>query len=218
VDIPDAAVLFSLEIVRGDFVDATGGGSRDQSDLLTRALGVLDRELSARRRASELGLVQASNGNSSSSPTLDEVRALGLQLVDHLITLAQSVPNNPAAPSLPSGSTLIPLAAADLPTLTSRVPARAGQVASVFFRAVNEGAAAPLRFVCTDLASASGARIPATATSFSPELPFVGEGKSLPVRLHIAVPKEAAPGKYLGLVQGLGRSAGPAVLSLDVTK
>ena len=104
-----------------------------------------------------------------------------------------------------------------LPVLTAR--AAPGGTATTDFTVWNTGAAAlkGVALQATDLVSAS-ARSPEDAVSFTPAaISWIGPGKGETIAITIAVPKDALPGTYRGVVIAAPGDA-CAVLELTITE
>jgi hypothetical protein len=104
-----------------------------------------------------------------------------------------------------------------LPLLTAR--AAPGGTATTDFTVWNTGAAAlkGVALRATDLVSAS-ARSPEDAVSFAPPaISWIGPGKGETIAITIAVPKDALPGTYRGVVIAAPGDA-CAVLELTITE
>lgn len=106
----------------------------------------------------------------------------------------------------------------NVPALIVPDPVRTGEIATTALVVENNRSTPtdPLAFACSDLVTARGTRIPASAVSFAPSLVVVEPESSLRVTVTVTVPSDADVGLYSGLLQADGLEHIRAVLSLDV--
>jgi len=127
---------------------------------------------------------------------------------------------NPAAglapgPALPAVA--LPVAAAAPVALSQLAAAAAGQTVATTLRVANDRAVdAPVRFVASDLVGDSGARIPASAVTFSPSATIVAAQAVRAVEVLIAIPVGTPAGAYTGLLQLIGQPLARSLLAVDV--
>lgn len=180
--------------------------------LLRQASEVLDREA----RNLPLGLSPASalplglSPSGSSSPPLafdkDLLRRQAHQLIETLlITFSQAT----AEQGLPAED--------KVPLLQCEQPVAAGAEARARFLVANEETTeSSVNLYCTDFVSDSGHEIPSVRVSMLPKVQTIAPHDEAAFEIRIAVPLQAAPGTYSGLIQAAGSKYVKAVLSVDV--
>ena len=93
-----------------------------------------------------------------------------------------------------------------------------GGLAVIEFSLVNDdNRPAPVAFFCTGLVGDAGARIGADQVSFEPPALTLAPGLTHRVSVQIAVPAQAAPGLYAGLMRASQIDHLQAVLTLRVS-
>jgi hypothetical protein len=103
------------------------------------------------------------------------------------------------------------------PLVSSSAPVRAGSAAQARITVVNEEpTASQVTLFCSSFVSDNGHEIPALRVSFSPRVATVPARGQQSFDVLVAVPSQAAPGTYSGLVQAMGSKYVKAVLSIEV--
>ena len=104
-----------------------------------------------------------------------------------------------------------------VPLIRAAAPVQAGSVALATIRVTNEEARASLvSFYTTNLVADSGYELPALLVSISPRCANVAPGDAATFEIKVAVPMQAPPGLYSGLVQATGCHYVKAVVTFQV--
>jgi hypothetical protein len=129
----------------------------------------------------------------------------------------------PMAASRPAAALGAPAALASrlvdgLFSARSVTPITAGRTATLPLRVENrENKPVQASFYSTDLLDELGHEIPAHQISFEPPVLTLRPGERGTVNAKIAIPLQAVPGAYSGLVQTAGLPTSKAVITVDVS-
>ncbi|MDP9149287.1 MAG: hypothetical protein M3O36_05010 [Myxococcota bacterium] len=175
-------------------------------DLVQQAASILAREVAVNPRDA-FGM--------PSAPKMDlPLRSAGSGIdVDRLRRYAHEVIET----LLASSSVARPPAEDRIPWLRGTAPVQAGLEACVSLRIANEEAtASEVSLYCTDFVADGGFEIPALRVSFSPRMATLAPNSEASFEIKVAVPPQAPPGIYSGLVQASGAKYVKAVVSVEV--
>ncbi|MBV9358237.1 MAG: hypothetical protein JO023_22215, partial [Chloroflexi bacterium] len=96
------------------------------------------------------------------------------------------------------------LSEVQLPVLSVDRPTPAGSEARLTTAVVADGSTpTEVRFAVTDLVSEAGARIPAAAVEPTPATLTLRGSNPVPLVVQIRVPRDASPGRYIGLLRAI---------------
>ena len=124
----------------------------------------------------------------------------------------------PAAAAVPLARANASAGAESAPVLTAPGLAAPGGLALIDFSLVSDDSRpAPVAFYCTGLVGDAGARIGAEQISFEPPALTLAPGLTQQVSVQIAIPAQAAPGLYAGLMRASQIEHLHAVLMLRVS-
>ena len=136
----------------------------------------------------------------------DELRRRGSELLETL--LASLAPGNAAAAG--AGEDRVPL-------LRGVAPIRAGTVGAVTFRVTNEDASpSEVALYASNLIADSGYELPSLLVSIVPGRAILPARSEATFDIRVAVPAQALPGLYSGLVQARGCTYVKAVVMFEV--
>jgi hypothetical protein len=181
-------------------------------DLLSRASSVLTRE-AARIPATLLGIPAQrvgipALGAGDATPQMpaasdpDRLRRQAHELIETLLTAF-----SPKGPSLEE----------QIPLLRCVAPVQAGAEGSATMRVANEeGAPCEVALYCTNFVADAGYDIPSLRVTVSPRSVTIPPRGETAFEIKIAVPQQAPPGIYSGLIQAAGNKYVKAVLSVEV--
>lgn len=103
------------------------------------------------------------------------------------------------------------------PLVACAAPVRAGSTARATISVVNEEpSASQVTLYCSSFVSDGGHEIPSLRVSFTPRVATIPARSSATFEVKVAVPPQAAPGTYSGLIQAMGCKYVKAVLSVEV--
>lgn len=103
------------------------------------------------------------------------------------------------------------------PLASCAAPVRAGSTARASISVVNEEPSpSQVTLYCSSFVSDSGHEIPSLRVSFTPRVATIAARSSATFEVKVAVPSQAAPGTYSGLIQAMGSKYVKAVLSVEV--
>lgn len=197
------------------------GRSVRQDDIVQVASAILDRETRSSAGGAQKGdaFPPAANqiGAHQIEAWADQFRRQAGELVEKLVASALSVglPQS-APPILPPGGMANDLTG-HAPVVRPDGPVKAGGIAALPLTVTNTGAApVDVSFYSSDLVSDSGFGIPAWKVTFSPRTLALAPQERQTVQVQVAVPGQAAPGEYAGLIRAAGLDGMRAVLAVPV--
>lgn len=192
-----------------------GAAGFDPTRFVARALDVLDGETGLRRDGDGAA---AETLAPLELPEVNDLRDQARAWIDRLLELAtrQSLSSAAGQGGNGAAASILSDTLGALPVLVMGEATRPGSIARLIMRVVNEGPSGAVKFIGTDLVSASGARVPAQAMNFLPDEAVVPAGGLLPIEIRVAIPPGTQPGSYSALIQGIGQPNARVVLSVRV--
>jgi hypothetical protein len=141
------------------------------------------------------------------APDMDRIRRQAHELIEGLLVTFSQATGEKAAPYEDQ-----------VPLLRCEAPVQAGNQGRATMRVANEeDTPSEVTLYCSNFVADVGYEIPSPRIAVSPRsltIPARGEGS---FEIKIAVPQQAPPGIYSGLIQAMGTRYVKAVLSVEVT-
>jgi hypothetical protein len=214
--LPGGAALDSLvsQVARGGPSSSAGdSASAAESSLLTRAASILAQEAAripstflgtaAPGAAGPLANLQLPGGQAlGSGVDLDRLRRYAHEVIETLLT--------PFSPKVRPLDDRVPL-------LRCVAPVNGGSAASAAVHVANEEAEpSEVTLYCSNFIADCGYEIPALRVEFLPRTLTIAPKSMATFEVKIAVPQQAPPGLYSGLVQAAGNKYVKAIVSVEV--
>ena len=195
----------------------SGRRSVRPDDIVQVASAILDRETRSAADGAPTSGASSPAANQIGADQIeawaDQFRRQAGELIEQLVSSALSA----GLPRAGNPSTVPNELTGHAPVVRPDGPVKAGGLASLPLTVTNTGAApADVSFYSSDLVSDSGFGIPAWKVTFSPRTLSLSPHERQTVQVEVAVPGQAAPGEYAGLIRAAGLEGLRAVLAIPV--